>query len=262
MEIAGYFAEELAGDENVSRYALREGEQTRVEPPVRVQLAALRALRLGQTELERYIRVSFASQERLSGSYKALSWLAESQRRPEKLESDDYWLRGDELISRIEVLLSFLGDLQLEDDEFARWGARFDASHDRSTGLVGTMKRPAGAEDPQNVASQLEAALSDMNNVSAEVLRLCERKAERVIEEMKQWLTRIFERIETERQTLEMVARQHRRTELSEFDELKQSRTASQSEQPHDERPQEAEAVLKESQSKKSGSQSRTVSAF
>jgi hypothetical protein len=251
MQIAGYFAEESAGDENVSRLALREREPARVEPPVRVQLAALRALQASQRELERYLRVSFASQDRLSGSYKALSWLAEIQRRPEKLESDDYWLRGDELISHIDALLRFLGELGLEDDEFSELGERFDASHERSTGLVGTMSKPADVEDPRDVANQLEAALNDMSNVSAEVLRLCERKAERVIEEMKVWLTRIFERIETQREELEMVAQQNRRPELSEFDELKQSRTTSQSEQPHVERSEQAEAALKESQPKK-----------
>jgi hypothetical protein len=236
MGVADFSPSSRPGEENLPRYALG-GQQVApdgLEPPVRVQLEALRELRVCQAGLERYVRASFASQERFTDSFKVLSWLSERKPRPEKLKSDDYWLRGEESLERIDALTDFLADLRLDEADFASWGASFDSAHETSMSLVRSMRDPMQEEDPRGVADKLEQAVRSMNQVSARMLRLCEREAERVIEEMKKGLTRIFDRIETERQLLDMVAQQQHHIEPSGFEEIKKPQDGiNQTEQPH-----------------------------
>lgn len=212
------------GEENFVHYPLRGPREVHgeVEPPVRVQLEALHELRLSEAALERYVGASFELQERLANSIRVLSWLSESTPRPEKLTSDDYLRRGEEWLERIDGLTEFLADHGLIDEpEFAKPAARFDEALETSMTLVRNIRNFPPEQDRSGTALELHPQLHSMNEASARMLHLCEREAGRVIEIMKKGLTRIFDRIETERQMLEMIGQQQNRIEPSGFDETK-----------------------------------------
>lgn len=222
MGIARYSPSPRGADEDRPRFALKGGQEAPVEPepPVRVQLQALHELQRSQTALERYVRASFGSQERLNSCFKVLGWLSERKTHPMKLKNEDYWLRGIESLDTIEPLSEFLTVHNLDNEaDFAKWGSAFDEALKTSRSLAGKMKRPDKAGDPGFVADELEQAVIRMNDVSIEVLSRCERNAGEVIDAVKDGLNQIFMRIEAERHAAleKMERRQQAPVDPSDF---------------------------------------------
>lgn len=191
------------------------------QPPVLVQLGALHELRRSQTALERYVKASFASHDRLADTLQLSTWLSDSQRQPERLTSEDYWARSNDPLQRlVRGRTDFHADLTLiGDDDLATRGQGFDEALDTSVNVVRTTRQASPAQDLAAVVNdRLTPAILTMNDFALEMLQRCEREAEGVIESMKDLLTRIFERIETQRQTRQTIG-DEQRGESAAFDD-------------------------------------------
>lgn len=211
---------------NRSQYPLKNPATSRLEGELKVfvQFHALDQLRASQAALERYVRTSFESQNRLENCGKVLSWLLESKGRPQKLRSSDYWRMIDESLGSVESFQDVLGGLNWSDDEVISWADDFDSALRAATNTVRGMRNPVQQGDPKNAMADLQRDVLRMRDVSIDIVKRCQREAGRVIDRMKTELDEIFLRIKVE-QDFEEMARQNKRIEPSDIHAEREAET-------------------------------------
>jgi hypothetical protein len=186
---------------------------------VRVQLDALEELRKSEVALECYVRISFGVHTRLANAIRARGWLSESRAQPEKLRSDDYWQRGQDLLDHIEQVADFLEDYELEGDSaFAEGGARFDDARMNAATLIGAVLTGVSQDDPGTTAQNLAPRLRDMQSSANSMFDSCKREVDRITDAMRGRLTEIFSRIESDREVLRMLAQQQQSQQAVSFE--------------------------------------------
>jgi hypothetical protein len=207
VELARHFHPARPGEVNLEPYAVHKHDEVseRTDPPVRVQFQELRELRRFSGMLERYVRVSFASQERLTTAFEMQSWLARAKTAPDAVTTE-YWSEGHDLLTSVDPIFALLEQLRLyDDDELSAWATDFDDALNASLLSLGAMADVVAETDAEPAADQLEGALLLMSRLAAQMLALCEREAEQVLGSMRRRLKDIFNRIDEEREMQERL---------------------------------------------------------
>jgi hypothetical protein len=173
------------------------------EPPttrmVSVRFALLHELQTKQIELETFVRVFIAANERAERGANVAAYLRQALDavRGDALKGGEFWGRMRTDLERIGELANVRAVDRLPHN-LAEGVPAFDEQLAQAFDLVNIAANPTQAGDPAEIVNELWACVSKMNMISGQIARSCKVKADEGLEDIQTLLVRIFERIEGE----------------------------------------------------------------